>query len=142
MSYEYRDKKLVIVLAANLEAGVAAHVVAHLSLAIGHRVPLEDMGKEQLVDDSQFGHMGISKYPIVITKVKPGRLKKLLVEAQHSEQLLLADYPEEMLITSHDDELAHAMKNKKTKEFNYFGVALYGNSNELSLLTGKFTLWR
>ena len=83
-----------------------------------------------------------SKYPFIITKVKQWRLKKFIDEAKKEENLLLADYPKEMLTTSHDDELAQEISNKNNSDFEYLGAIIYGDSEKVSSLSGKFTLWK
>ena len=56
--------------------------------------------------------------------------------------VFLADYPEQMLITGHDDELADALSSIEETDINYLGAILYGESDLINQLTGKFSLWR
>ena len=81
MSYDYREKKIVIVLNAKMEMGVALNVAAHLSTALGFHAT-DHMERSILTDASGNEHLGISKYPIIITKVKAGKLKSSLIEAK------------------------------------------------------------
>jgi hypothetical protein len=142
MSYDYSEKKTVIVLSTAIEIGVALNVVGHLCVSLGARVGSEVMGREQLTDASGIAHRGIAKYPIIITKVKPARLRQVIEEARAHPNLLLGDYPEEMLTTGHDDELAAEIAAKSEAALNYLGVALYGDANLITQLTGKFTLYK
>lgn len=141
MAYDYRAKKTVIALASNMDAGKAVNVVGHLALSIGHRVTPDDMGKDPLLDATGYKHRGISKYPVIVTKVKMGRLKKLVTEARNYPDLLLVDYPEAMLETGHDDDLASLLESTEEDKINYLGVALHGDTKIISDLTGKFMLW-
>jgi len=143
MTYDYKEKKTVAVLAANLEPGVALNVVGHLAISLGAYAEKDLMGRSKLVDASGVSHVGISKYPVIITKVKAGRVRQLIHEAkQHPNDILIIDYPEQMLTTGHDDELAEAISTTKEEEINYFGAILYGKSELINTLTGKFSLWR
>ena len=143
MTYDYKEKKTVAVIAANLEAGIALNVVAHLAISLGAYGEEDLMGRRQLVDGSGISHVGISKYPVIITKVKPGRLRQLIQEArQYADDILIVDYPEQMLTTGHDDELADAVGTANEKDINYLGAVLYGKSEIINTLTGKFSLWR
>lgn len=54
----------------------------------------------------------------------------------------MADYPEEMLSTGHDDELAESLASIKEDELDYLGAVLYGKAELITQLTGKFSLWR
>ncbi len=139
--YNYNDKKTVIVLASNLEQGIAGNVISHLSLSLGYRFPESDMGKKMLSDATGITHQGISKYPIIVTKVKPGRLKRLIDETRGNDNLSLGDYPKEMLSTSHDNELVSELQKKENKDIEYLGAIIHGDSSIINDLTGKFTLW-
>jgi hypothetical protein len=142
MSYDYRRKKIVAVLAANLDAGVAFNVIGHLAISVGAYAEDDLMGRPQLVDASGISHVGISKYPFIITKVKAGRLSRLIREARQRPNVLLVDYPEQMLSTGHDDELAQAISSVREEDINYLGAILFGDYETITELTGKFSLWR
>lgn len=142
MSYEYSDKKIVAVLASNLEVGVALNVIGHLAVSVGAYADADIMGRKVLVDNSGVEHVGISKYPFIITKVKPGRLKRLVDDARKEDGLLLVDYPTQMLITGHDDELAEEIAKTDNENIEYLGAVIYGAAGFVSELTGKFTLWK
>ena len=115
MNYDYRAKKTVIAIAAELTPGVAGNVIGHLALAVGHRVAAADMGKHPLVDATGVEHAGISRYPVIVVTVKSARLRKLLAEAREVNGLLIADYPEQMLSTGHDDELSTWISNPSSR---------------------------
>ena len=66
MDYNYQEKKIVLVLNSKLEMGVALNVAGHLSVALGYHAT-DHMGRDQLVDASGDMHLGISRYPIIIT---------------------------------------------------------------------------
>lgn len=142
MLYNYEQKKVVAVLASNLDIGVAFNVVGHLAISIGAYTEREIMGRSKLFDASGISHVGISKYPFIITKVKPGRLKKLIYDARKQKEIFIVDYPQQMLDTSHDDELAEALSLIEEENLNYLGVILYGDTEAIDKLTRNFTLWR
>ena len=142
MSYEYSEKKIVAVLASNLEAGIALNVIGHLAVSMGAYADEDIMGRKVLTDNSGIDHTGISKYPFIITKVKPSRLKRLVDDARQEESLLLVDYPKQMLTTGHDDELAEEIAKVDNANIEYLGAVIYGDSKIVSELTGKFTLWK
>jgi hypothetical protein len=142
LSYDYRAKKTVIALASSLSMGVALNVVGHLCVALGAYGDKDLMGREALEDADGNRHVGISKYPVIITKVKQGRLRRLVNEARDYDGLFLGEYTEQMLTTGHDDELAEAMRSIPGQELSHLGVLLYGDEKAISELTGRFTLWQ
>jgi len=142
MTYNYKQKKIVGVLSSSLEIGLALNVIGHLAISIGAYSDEELMGRPFLQDASGVHHVGIARYPFVITKANPTKLRKIIVEARLKRDILIADYPEQMLGTGHDDELAQSLLVVKEEAINYLGAIFYGNSDSVAGLTGKLSLWR
>lgn len=138
----YEDKKIVGIIATNVEASVALNVIGHLSVAIGKYSDSEIMGKSILVDKSNKEYLGISRFPFIITKVKSSKLKTAIEKAKSNPNLLVADYPKEMLETRTDEELVSAVASKEEAQLEYLGAVIYGNTEDVNEITGKFQLWK
>lgn len=140
MSYE--DKKIVAIISSNVDASVALNVIGHLAISIGKYSESEIMGRPVLTDKSGNNHLGISQFPFIATKVKQGKLKNAIELAKANPNLLVADYPKEMLDTRTDDELSDAIANKTNEQLEYLGAIIYGNTADVNEITGRFQLWR
>ena len=70
MNYDYKGKKIVGVIASNVEPAIALNVMGHLAVSIGAYADKEIMGQAYIKDKSGVNHVGISRYPFIITKVK------------------------------------------------------------------------
>jgi len=138
----YEDKKIVGIVASNVEPSVALNVIGHLSVAIGKYSDSEIMGQPTITDKSGISHLGISKFPFIITKVKAGKLKTTIDIAKSNPNLLVADYPKDMLDTRTDDELVISINGKENDKLEYLGAVIYGNTKDVNEITGKFQLWR
>ena len=138
----YDDKKIVAILSTNVEASVALNVIGHLAISIGKYADNEIMGKKIITDNSGINHLGISRFPFIITKVKPSKLRNAIDKAKANPNLLVADYPKDMLETRTDEELVEQISNKNNEELEYMGAIIYGNTNDVNEITGKFQLWR
>lgn len=138
----YEDKKVVGILATNVEPSVALNVIGHLAIAIGKYSDAEIMGQSILTDKSGNKHLGISQFPFIVTKVKAGKLKAAIELAKNNPNLLVADYPKDMLETRTDEELVASIQEKETDKLEYLGAIIYGKSKEVDEITGKFQLWR
>ena len=138
----YEDKKIVGIIASNVEPAIALNVIGHLAISVGKYSGENIMGRKTLVDKSGKEHLGISQFPFIITKVKPGKLKNAIDLAKQNPNLLVADYPKEMLETRTDDDLAEAISNKENDKLEYLGAIIYGDSKDVNDITGKFQLWR
>ena len=100
------------------------------------------MGKKEIIDKSGISHLGISKFPFIITKVKSGKLKNAIELAKNNPNILVADYPKDMLETRTDEELVESITSKENEKLEYLGAVLYGNTKDVDEITGKFQLWR
>lgn len=138
----YEDKKIVGIIATNVDVPTAFNVIGHLAISIGKYSGIEIMGKPIIIDKSNVNHLGISKFPFIITKVKPGKLRNAIDRAKENPNLLVADYPRDMLETRTDEELNESISCKDNSELEYLGAIIYGNSNEVNEITGKFQLWK
>ena len=109
----YEDKKIVAIIATNVDARTAMNVIGHLAISIGKYSDNEIMGKKELIDNSGISHLGISKFPFIVTKVKVNKLKKAISLARQNPNIMVADYPKEMLETRTDEELIEAINTLK-----------------------------
>ncbi len=138
----YEDRKIVGIIANNVEPSVALNVIGHLAVSIGKYSDNEIMGKSVISDKSGINHLGISKFPFIITKVKSGKLKTTIELAKKNPNLLVADYPKDMLETRTDEELVKSISQKENDKLEYLGAVIYGNTADVNEITGKFSLWR
>ena len=138
----YEDKKIVGIIATNVDPATALNVIGHLSISIGKYSKEEIMGKPIIKDKSGVDHLGISRFPFIITKVKAGKLKSAIEKAKENPNLLVADYPKDMLDTRTDDELVSSINSKNNDELEYLGAVIYGDTKDVNEITGKFQLWK
>ncbi len=138
----YEDKKIVGIIATNVTPEVALNVIGHLAIAIGKYSNEEIMGQKVLTDKSKDIHMGISRFPFIVTKVKASKLKNAIELAKQNPNLLVADYPKEMLETRTDAELVEEVSKKTNEELDYLGAIIYGNTEDVNAITGKYQLWK
>lgn len=139
---KYEDKKIVGILATNVDASVALNVIGHLAIAIGKYSDSEIRGQPVIKTSDGVEHLGISQFPFIVTKVKPSKLKNAILKAKENPNLLVAAYPKDMLETRTDEELVASIGAKKNDELEYFGAILYGNTSDVNEITGKIQLWR
>ena len=138
----YEDKKIVGIVASNVEPAVALNVIGHLAISIGKYSNEEIMGKPVITDKSGINHLGISQFPFITTKVKSGKLKNAIDLAKQNPNLLVDDYPKDMLDTRTDDELVASINSKENDKLEYLGAIIYGNTTDVDNITGKYQLWR
>ena len=141
MDYDYREKKFVAVLKSDLETGVALNVIGHLAISISKHAN-GHMGQSPLVDGSGINHLGIAKYPFIITKAKQGKIRPSIEKAREDDRILCADYPRQMLETGHDNELVESLQKADEKSLEYLGAVFFGPTEVINEITGKFSLFK
>ena len=62
--------------------------------------------------------------------------------AKSNPNLLVADYPKDILDTRTDEELVNSIQSKENDKLEYMGAIIYGDTKEVDEITGKFQLWR
>ncbi len=138
----YEDKKIVGIIATNVEASVALNVIGHLAISIGRYADANIMGQKNIIDKTGVSHLGISQFPFIVTTVKASKLRTAIEVAKANPNLLVADYPKDMLDTRTDEELVASISSKEENELEYLGAIIYGNTKDVNEITGKFQLWR
>ena len=99
------------------------------------------MGQAVIEDKSLGKHLGISRFPFILTKVKASKLKNVVERAKQNPNLLVVDYTRNMLETRTDDELVKSISSKDSESLEYLGVVIYGNAKNVDEITGKFQLY-
>ena len=69
-------------------------------------------------------------------------LNAAIAQAKADPSLLVAEYPREMLDTRTDDDLAAALAVRPTDELEYLGAVIYGDTDAVNAVTGRFQLWK
>ena len=141
MNYNYQAKKIIAVVKENLEPGIALNIVGHLAVSIGHNAS-DHMGRATLKDASGINHLGISKYPFIVTKANGSKIRAAIETARADGRILFADYPQQMLDTGHDDELASSLNSAPESELKYLGAIFFAETELLKPITGKFSLYK
>lgn len=138
--YPVDDKKITVVVADDLDAGIAMNTVGHLTTSIGSKAS-DIMGRENYTDASGKIHTGVPRYPVIILKAGKEDIKEL-VEQARGKNVLMVDYPSEVYTTRTDDDLNEAISQKEESAIEYYGAALCGDREAVEALTKNFSLYK
>ncbi|MES2623376.1 MAG: DUF2000 domain-containing protein [Patescibacteria group bacterium] len=135
MTYDYRKQKIVAVINENLPTWQMLNVIGHLSISLGAHKDEDLMGESILIDASNIEHKGIARYGFIIKKGSTENIRDILKNAKDTKEITVIDFPREMLEISDDDSLVESMSKKEEKDFEYFGILIYGPSETVNRLT-------
>lgn len=86
-------------------------------------------------------HPHISHFLFIVLKAdNSNSIRKVRAEAI-ARNILFSDFTSTMTIGTSADQ-QNATRNTCEKELEYYGIALFGSTNELKDFTGKFSLFR
>lgn len=134
------SRKIVIVIAKDLERWEAMNTVAHISAYLGNKMrePF-DTGSNFVTQDGK-AHPRNSQFPIVLLSAKPTQLSNLIEKVRNSG-LLYHGFIREMIETSDDEEIVRILSRKLDRDIQYLGIGIFGKKEEVAALTKKFSLW-
>lgn len=137
-----KSMKCVMVIDQELPAGIAANTAALMGMSLGSRIP-EVIGCEAC-DKSGLTHPGVLQIPLPILKADKETLRAIRTQLyedafQDVEVMEFSDVAQQCNVY---DEWLDKAKNTEEAEFQYLGVALYGDKKKVNKLTGSLPLYR
>lgn len=136
------EVKCVIVADEELPTGVLANTSVILGMTLGKLIP-EYVG-EDVWDASNLVHMGITKIPIPILKGTKEMIRNLRTKLYGDDfsDLLTVDFSDVAQGCMEYKDYIDNAKNLAEEDFNYLGIAIYGNKKKVNKLTGFLPLLR
>lgn len=136
------ESKCVIVIDEMLPLGLIANTAAILGVSIGKFAP-ELVGRS-VGDRSGIQHLGIVKTPVPILKGTSSLLHELREKTMTEpfSDLLVADFSDAAQSCKTYDEYTEKLQNQAKSDYQYFGLAIYGDKKKVNRLTGSLSLLR
>ena len=78
----------------------------------------------------------------VVTDKYDNIIKNAIDKAKENPNLLVADYPRDMLDARTDDDLVNSIQSKENNQLEYLGAIIYGDTKDVNEITGSFQLWK
>lgn len=139
---ETTARKCVIIMDAELPAGVAANTAAILGVTLGKLVP-ETVGAD-VADSAGKLHRGIVTTPVPVLKADAPflyALRQRLYEAEFAD-ILVVDFSDVAQGCRTYDEYIEKAAGTPPESLRYLGLALCGDKKRVNKLTGSLPLLR
>ena len=132
--------KLVAVMNEKIEPGLVMNALAHMCIGFGSHIRKESLHLTDYIDADGGNHPHISEMPFMILKANSNKIRAL---RQSVTQLGISyvDFTDTMTVGSYIEQLERT-KQKKEIDLMYYGIVLFGNWDQVSELTRKFSLWK
>jgi hypothetical protein len=134
------SRKYVAVLNKKVEVGKVMNALAHMTVGLSHALGKEDMGVTNYEDKSETPHMA-SKFPYIILKAKNSNQIRTLRKALIEKNIPFASFTQAMTVGGWEEQVERS-KATSEEDLDYYGIALFGEKEDLDGLTKKFSLWQ
>jgi len=134
--------KFVAVLNKKVEIGKIMNVLAHLSVSLVADTTPEQIQEMGIVDytDKDGGVHQASKNSFVILKADNGNQIRTVRSAAKEKGILFVDFTNTMQQGTFLEQLERT-EHTSESELDYYGIVLFGEIDQISELTRKFSLW-
>ncbi|MDO6542100.1 DUF2000 domain-containing protein [Photobacterium sanguinicancri] len=135
------EKRFVAVLNKKTELGRSLNVLGHLSVGLTNQLEAD----EALFVDYQDGdggiHPSLSHYPFIVLKANNSNKIRKARELAIEQGIKFTDFTHTM-IEGGSTVQQHTTNQTKEQEFEYLGIAFFGDSEALRNITKKFSLYK
>lgn len=134
------SNKLVAVMNEKIEPGIIMNALAHMSIGFGSEIGKEPLRLTNYIDGDSGSHPSISEMPFMILKANSNKIRGLR-QAALEKGIQFVDFINTMTVGTYVEQVERT-KQTKGEELIYYGIVLFGNWDQVSELTRKFSLWK
>ncbi len=136
------ERKITLLVNKELEPWQMANAVAHMSGYFGNNIAkTEFVTADMFITKDGKPLPRNSQYPIIIKRANEKDLHKVLQKAREAH-LKHHVFIKEMQDTNIDADIVNTLSSKAEDEVIFFGLGLFGSSEEVDGLTKHFQLWK
>jgi hypothetical protein len=137
-----RSKRFVAILNKKVEVGKLMNALGHMTAGLaGATAPREEMSFVQYEDRDGGAHPNISHFPFIVLKADNSNKIRTVRNEAIARKIPFVGFTDTMTIGTSQEQQD---RTRETPEENleYYGIVLFGNTDELKEFTGKFSLYQ
>ena len=132
-------KRMVLVVSEDIQDWQVANASSHMSAYLGRKISHFDTGEFFETKDNK-KYPRNSQYPIVIKVASPEELRGLY-DAAEKTNITHHGFIKEMIETTNDKKIETILAEKTDDDIVLYGVGVFGNDKEVTVLTDHYELW-
>lgn len=141
-SSDENEKRFVAILRKDVDMGKVMNALGHMTAGLsGGFNAAKEMNFLQYQDKDGGIHPNISHYPFIVLKADNSNQIRTVREEAKKRGIIFTDFTSTMTIGKSIDQV-NATKETLEKNLDYFGICLFGKTNELREFTKKFSLFK
>ena len=140
-------KRFIAILNKKIELGRLMNALGHMSAGLVALIEqkegnnIKDLCFLEYKDADSSIHPCISHYPFIVLKADNSNKIRTVRSKAIEMQLPFTDFVDSMIVGSSNAQLKATAQTTEL-DHEYFGICLFGETEELKELTGKFSLFR
>ncbi|OGE83720.1 MAG: hypothetical protein A3B23_01995 [Candidatus Colwellbacteria bacterium RIFCSPLOWO2_01_FULL_48_10] len=135
------NRKISIIVRNDLPHWQVLNTVAHVSAYFGNKVGVGFGTGEFFITKDGVQYPRNTQYAIVVLSAKPEQMADCMKEVRGSGMESMA-FIREMIDATDDTEIQTILSAKEDKDVEYLGIGIFGDKDEIKILTKKFSLWK
>ncbi len=140
MKASEESKKFVAILNKKIDSGKLMNALGHMAAGVAGGSGSE-MCFLDYRDADDNPHPFISHFPFIVLKADNANQIRVLREKALALGVEYTDFTSTMAVGSSFDQLKRT-KDTKEEDLDYYGICLFGTSEQIDPLTKKFSLWK
>ena len=137
-----KSKRFIAVLRKDVEPGKLMNALGHMTAGLaGGFDEADDMCFLEYQDKDGGKHPNISHYPFIVLRADNSNQIRFIREEAKKRGILFTDFTSTMTIGTSAEQVQNT-KNTPEKDLDYYGICLFGHTDELREFTKKFSLFK
>lgn len=135
------SKKFIAVLNKKVEPGRVMNALGHMAAGLaGASGKAKEMCFLQYVDNNGGVHSSISHYPFIVLKADNSNKIRTVRNECFARGIPFTDFTSTMTVGTSQEQM-DATRSTAEEELEYWGIVMFGGTEELREFTGKFSLY-
>lgn len=136
------QNKFIAVLSKKVPVGLLMNALGHMAAGLSVSYPnTPEMRFDSYFDKNGGEHKSISDHPFIILVADNSNQIRTLRFVLMDAGITFVDFTSTMTVGTYLDQKERTRNTPET-ELEYYGICMFGDKNQLTLLTKKFSLWR
>lgn len=136
------SKKFTAILNEKISIGKLLNALGHMTAGlVGGGKNIQDFCFLQYEDKDKNIHPNISHFPFIVVKAENSNQIRKARQQAIDKDILFTDFVSTMTIGTSEEQI-NATKKLKEEELEYYGLCLFGDSDEIKEITKKFSLFK
>lgn len=137
-----KSQRFIAVLNKKIETGKLMNALGHMTAGLaGGFGKSPDMHFLEYKDKDGGIHPHISHFPFIVLKAENSNQIRKIRNQAIAKNIMFTDFTSTMTVGT-SSEQQERTKNTPEAELEYFGICLFGPTQELREFTGKFSLYQ